>query len=130
MVPQSQLFHWKSIVWKKIFWNDQMVGKQKYSTRVVIVISILLKYTFLKISFYSKSLVKILWRSDKDKISFKAIEKYRYGLWKTLSKQLLLVYQTKLSMHSIVLFSVWSDDRLVRESRVNAFYLCICIHIM
>ena len=30
----------------------------------------------------------------------------------------------------IVLFSVWSDDRLVRKSRVKAFYLCIRTHIM
>ena len=53
---------------------------------VVIVISILLKPTFWQISIYSQSLVKILWRPDKDKITFKAIEKYRYGLWKTISK--------------------------------------------
>ena len=32
-------------------------------------------------------------------------------------------------MYSIVLFSVWSDDRLVRESRVKGFYIGICIHI-
>ena len=33
--------------------------------------------------------MKILWRSDKDKITFKAIEKrHRYGLRKTVSKHL------------------------------------------
>ena len=32
--------------------------------------------------------MKILWRSDKDKITFKAIEKHRYGLQKTVSKHL------------------------------------------
>ena len=33
--------------------------------------------------------MKILWRSDKDKITFKAIEKrHRYGLRKTISKHL------------------------------------------
>ena len=32
--------------------------------------------------------MKILWRSDKDKITFKAIEKHRYGLQKTVSKNL------------------------------------------
>ena len=32
--------------------------------------------------------MKILWRSDKDKNTFKAIEKHRYGLWKIVSKHL------------------------------------------
>ena len=53
-----------------------------------MVISILLKPTFWQISIYSQSLVKLLWRSDNNKITFKAIEKYRYGLWKTTSKHL------------------------------------------
>ena len=30
--------------------------------------------------------MKILWRSGKDKITFKAIEKHRYGLRETVSK--------------------------------------------
>ena len=47
---------------------------------VVIVISILPKPTFRQISIYSQSLVTILQRSDKDKITFKGIESYRYGL--------------------------------------------------
>ena len=50
--------------------------------------SILLKTTFSQISIHSQLLVNILERSDKKKASFKAIEKYRYGLWKTLSKHL------------------------------------------
>ena len=43
-------------------------------------LSHLLKLTFWQFSIYSQSLVKILWQSDKDKITFKAIEKDRYGL--------------------------------------------------
>ena len=53
---------------------------QSFLFIIVIVISILLKPTFSQISIYSLSLVKILLRSDKDKITFKAIEKYEYGL--------------------------------------------------
>ena len=30
-------------------------------------------------------MVKILWRPDKDEITFKAIDKYRYGLQKSVS---------------------------------------------
>ena len=42
--------------------------------------------------------MKILWRSVKDKIIFMAIEKYRYDLWKSISKHLnrLLISQSKL----------------------------------
>ena len=47
---------------------------------VVIVVSILLKTIFSQISIHSQLLVNILERSDKKKASFKAIEKYRYGL--------------------------------------------------
>ena len=36
--------------------------------------------------------MKILWRSDKEKTTFKAIEKYRYGLCKTVSKHLKRCY--------------------------------------
>ena len=50
-------------------------------------ISILLKTDFDKLQFVI-SLVKILWRSDKDEITFKAIEKDRYGLRETVSKHL------------------------------------------
>ena len=53
---------------------------QSFLFIVVIVESILLKTTFSQISIYSQSLVKLLWRSDKGKITFKAIEKYPYGL--------------------------------------------------
>ena len=55
---------------------------------VVIVISILLKSTFSQISIHSQLLVKILKRSDKEKTTLKAIENYRYGLRKTVSKHL------------------------------------------
>ena len=44
---------------------------QSFLFIVVIVISILLKTTFSQISIHSQLLVKILWRSDKEK---------RYGL--------------------------------------------------
>ena len=39
---------------------------------------------------HSQSLVKNLYRSDKDKITFKVIEKHRYGLLKTGSNHLNL----------------------------------------
>ena len=60
----------------------------KFLFIVVTVISILLKTAIWHISIHSQSLVKILWRSNKDKITFKAIEKYRYGLQKTVLKHL------------------------------------------
>ena len=68
---------------------------QSFLFTVVIVISILLNTTFWQISIHSQLLVKILERSDKEKATFKAIEKYRYGVWKTVSKHLkslILVY--------------------------------------
>ena len=34
--------------------------------------------------------MKILYRSDKEKTTFKSIEKYRYDLWNTVSKHLIL----------------------------------------
>ena len=37
---------------------------------------------------HSQSLVRILWRSDKEKITFWAIEKHRYGVQETVSKHL------------------------------------------
>ena len=44
-------------------------------------------------------LMKILQRSDKEKNTFKAIEKYRYGLWKTISKHLnfIIVYDRSVT---------------------------------
>ena len=53
---------------------------QSFFFIVVIVISILNKTTFSQISLHSQLLVKILQRSDKEKTTSKAIEKYRYGL--------------------------------------------------
>ena len=58
---------------------------------VVIVISIILKAALWQTLIHSQSLVKILWRSDRDKITFKVIEKHRYGLLKTVSKHLKYV---------------------------------------
>ena len=55
---------------------------------VVTVISSLLKTAFWQTSIRSQSLVKSLYRSDKDKITFKAIEKHRFGLRKTVLKHL------------------------------------------
>ena len=49
--------------------------------------SILLKTAFWQTSIHSQSLVEILWRSNKDKITFKAIEQHRYGLRETVSKK-------------------------------------------
>ena len=53
---------------------------QSFLFIVVIVISIVLKPTFSEISIYGQSFVKILYRCDKDKITFEAIGKYWYGL--------------------------------------------------
>ena len=64
-------------------WSDQ--GQ-------TIVISILLKTTFSQISIHSQLLMKILKRSYKENNTFKAVEKYRYGLWKTVSKHLKGVF--------------------------------------
>ena len=38
------------------------------------------KMQFDKLQFIVNLLVKILWRSDKDKIAFNAIEQQQYGL--------------------------------------------------
>ena len=61
---------------------------QSFLFIVVIVIEILLKTAFWQTSIHSHSLLKILWRSNKDKITFKAIEKHRYGLRETVLKHL------------------------------------------
>ena len=53
---------------------------QSFLFIVVIVISIVLKPTFSEISIYGQSFVKILYRCDKDKITFEATGKYWYGL--------------------------------------------------
>ena len=53
---------------------------QSFLFIVVIVIWILLKTTFSQISIHGQLLVKMLQRSDKEKPTFKVIEKYRYGL--------------------------------------------------
>ena len=48
---------------------------QRFLIIVVIVISILLKTKFFQTSIQGQLVMKILRRSDKDKITFKAIEK-------------------------------------------------------
>ena len=53
---------------------------QSFLFIVVIVISIVLKPTFSEISIYGQSFVKILYRCNKDKITYEAIGKYWYGL--------------------------------------------------
>ena len=58
----------------------RILSISKFLFIVVIVISILLKTVFLQTSIHIQSLMKSLWLSDKDKITFKAIEKHRYGL--------------------------------------------------
>ena len=52
------------------------------------MISILLNFAFRQTASYSQSLVKILWKSDRDKFTFEAIEKHRHGLRETVSKHL------------------------------------------
>ena len=61
---------------------------QRFLFIVVIVTSILLKNAFWQTSIHNQFLVKILLRSDKDIITFNAIEKHRYGLPKIVSKHL------------------------------------------
>ena len=72
--------------WCRIFSRKSKSSKirilsiSKFLFIVVIVISILLKTVFLQTSIHIQSLMKSLWLSDNDKITFKAIEKHRYGL--------------------------------------------------
>ena len=92
---------------------------------VVIVISISLKPTFWQISIYSQSLVKLLKRSDKDKITFKAIEKYRYGLWKTISK-LLLHLNSRFNVHFLYPKMKISSSMLVLSKKLFWPALAAC----
>ena len=68
--------------------NSDFLDFKVFLLIVVIVIPILLKIIFRQTSIHSQSLVRVLWRSDKDKITFKVTEKHRYGLPKTVSKYL------------------------------------------
>ena len=63
---------------------------QSFSFIVVMAISILLKTASWRTSIHSQSLVKILWRSDTDEITFKAIKKHRYGLRETVTSERLI----------------------------------------
>ena len=95
---------------------------------VVIVISILLKSTFSQISIHSQLLVKILKRSDKEKNTLKAIENYRYGLRKTVSKHLnngnmynfLLVKDIFLSLTECLL--VWKLFIIQNFDRFQTYF--------
>ena len=95
---------------------------------VVIVISILLKSTFSQISIHSQLLVKILKRSDKEKTTLKAIENYRYGLRKTVSKHLnngnmynfLLVKDIFLSLTECLL--VWKLFIIQNFDRFQTYF--------
>ena len=60
--------------------NSDLIDFKVFLFIVVIVRSTLPKTAFSQTSIHSQSLVEILWRSNKDKITFKAIEKHRYGL--------------------------------------------------
>ena len=53
-----------------------------------MVASILIKPAFWQTSILGQLVVKTLKRLEEVKIPFKAIEKYRYGLRKTVSKHL------------------------------------------
>ena len=68
---------------------------------VVIVISILLKPAFWQTLIHSQSLVKIFWRSDKDKITFKAAEKHRCGLRETVKYRNTLKKNNSHSGHQL-----------------------------
>ena len=70
----------------------------KFFVYCCCLLLISLKPTFSQILIYSQSLAKILWRPDEYKITFKAIEKYRYGLWKTIWK-LLLHLNSRFNVH-------------------------------
>ena len=69
----------------------RILSSLKFFVIVVIVISILLKTVFWQTLIHSRSLVKGLLRLDKDKITFKEIEKHRYRIRKTVSKYLKTV---------------------------------------
>ena len=80
--------------WYRIFSGKSKSSKirilsiSKFLFIVVIVISILLKTVFLQTSIHIQSLMKSLWLSDKDKITFKAIKKKKVWsvklYWNTL----------------------------------------------
>ena len=80
--------------------------------------SISLKITFWPTSIHIQSLVNILLRSDKDKI-----EKYQYGLRKTVSKHLKYTqsvgkYTTSVS-NLILTISLFTDGNLVQEEGIG-----------
>ena len=77
----------------------------------------------VKRSVQIQSLVKILLRSDKDKINFKMIEKYQYGLQKTVSKHLKYTqsvgkYTTSVS-NLILTISMLTEGNPVQEGGIG-----------
>ena len=92
---------------------------------VVIVISFFFSKNCILTNFsYSQSLVKILWRSDKDKNTFKAIEKHRYGLRKTVSKHLNkrtdFMLSTAYSCFCSLTINKLHQERILRYREGNA----------
>ena len=82
------------------------------------------KTAFWQTSVHSQSLVKILWRSDKDKNTFKAIEKHRYGLRKTVSKHLNkrtdFMLSTAYSCFCSLTINKLHQERILRYREGNA----------
>ena len=68
--------------------------------------------------------MKILWRSDKDKNTFKAIEKHRYGLRKTVSKHLNkrtdFMLSTAYSCFCSLTINKLHQERILRYREGNA----------
>ena len=68
--------------------------------------------------------MKILWRSDKDKNTFKAIEKHRYGLRKTISKHLNkrtdFMLSTAYSCFCSLIINKLHQERILRCREGNA----------
>ena len=69
--------------------------------------------------------MNILWRSDKDKNTFKAIEKHRYGLRKTVSKHLIdkrtdFMLSTAYSCFCSLTINKLHQERILRYREGNA----------
>ena len=81
--------HYTLSSWCRIFSSrsrSPTFGFKRFERFLFIAVAVI--SIVLKTAIHSQSLVKILWRSDKDKITFNAIEKDRYGLRETVSKHL------------------------------------------
>ena len=61
-------------------------------------------FDIINVTKHYERLYKLLTaRSDKDKITFKAIEKYRYGLLKTVSKHLKMNYPLQILISILII---------------------------